>query len=291
MELNKLITSIGLTASTFLFVSNTAEAASFKTNFSQNDGPKGDVILESIEQNGELINNFSFVTEVEIIKNTERTRDKNSGAASTDKGDNAKAPEIRNEDPDALEIAKFLNNNNLNNIIDTEDSGTFKINLLFDSLIRADNKKLDSLFFFERGMNSHLKIQAIDNNGTLIGNELFLKGENKGISNSLAEEIGDINRKEDQEYANYQINTTEIGNSQKVGSWGVSLADLGLTNNESLRGIQVYANGKYQGPDFKVVARKSTVGPFAKASVPEPGTIIGLGSVAALAFVRRRKST
>ncbi|GEM_PF-6525762 len=49
MKYNKLITSIGLTASTFLFVSNIAEAASFKTNFSQNDCPKGNVILESIK--------------------------------------------------------------------------------------------------------------------------------------------------------------------------------------------------------------------------------------------------
>ena len=61
---------------------------------------------------------------------------------------------------------------------------------------------------------------------------------------------------------------------------------------DSLAGVQIYAAGKsYNGPDFTVVARSSSNRDFAQAAkVPEPGTIIGLGSVAALAFMRRRKS-
>ncbi|MEL6165727.1 MAG: PEP-CTERM sorting domain-containing protein, partial [Cyanobacteria bacterium J06628_3] len=122
-----------------------------------------------------------------------------------------------------------------------------------------------------------------------IGNQLLLKGKNKKISQTLAKEIGDITIKDDQEYAGYQINTTEIGSSQNVGSWGVSLDELGVDN---LAGVKIYASGRsYQGPDFKLVARQSSSVRMAKATkVPEPGTIIGLGSVAALAFFRRRKS-
>lgn len=267
MSFNKLFTSISLTVGTLLFVSNSAQAASFTTNVSQKTDAKKDVLLESIEQNGKTINKFSFVQEAEIIKNTERTKDKNSGAASTDRGDKASSPQITNEDPDSVEIAKFLGNSNLNNIVDTEDSGSFNINLFFDSVIKADKTGLDSLFIWERGMNSDLSVQAVDDTGNIIGNAIKLL------------------RKE-QDKAGFQINTKEIGKNQNVGSWGVSLADLGVT---SLSGIQVSADASFKGPDFKVIARKSQ-GKFAKASVPEPGTIIGLGSVAALAFVRRRKS-
>ncbi|MBE9211425.1 PEP-CTERM sorting domain-containing protein [Plectonema cf. radiosum LEGE 06105] len=269
MKFNQLITSIGLTASTVLFISNSAQAANFTTNISKNDGPKGDILLESIEQNGKLINQFSFVERAEILYNTEKIAGvRNSGAASTDKGKYASPNLTTNEDPEAFEIAQFLGNNNLNNIIDTEDTGSFKLNLFFDNLIRADNTGLDSLFFWERGMNSDLLVQAIDDQGNIIGNAIKLL------------------RKE-QQSAGFEISTLEIGNNiQDVGSWGVSLDQLGVTN---LSGIQIYADQSFNGPDFKVIARKSQ-GHFAVASVPEPGTIIALGSVAALAFVRRRKS-
>lgn len=271
MKFSKLVTSIGLTVSTVLFVSNSAQAAAFKTNFTQNNGTTGDTFLDSIEQNGKTINKFSFVQEAVINQNTERTKNKNSGAASTDRGDNASSPVTTNEDPDNVQIAKFLGNSNLNNIIDTEDSGSFNINLLFDTIFRADNSGLDSFFIWERGMNSNLRVQAIDDAGNIIGNAIDLL-------------------KKDQAKANFKIDTKEINNIQKVGSWGVSFADLGLTDNQILSGIQVSADASFKGPDFKVVARKGSVGPFARASVPEPGTIIGLGSVAALAFIRRRKS-
>lgn len=288
MKFNKLVTSISLTIGTVLFVSNSAQAAGFKTNVSQNTDTKGDIFLESIEQNGTTIDKFSFVERVGKFSNDKYTGG-NSGAASTDRGDNASEPLITNEDPTEVQLAKYLGNNNLNNIVDTEDSGTFMMDVFFDSFIQEDNKGLDNLFFFERGMNSNLLIQALDKDGNTAGNQLFLKGKNKGISNSLKAQIKGIDRKEDQEYAGYKINTKEIGGNQKVGTWGVSLAELGV---DSLSGVQIYASGSsYQGPDFKVIARQNSSRDFVQAAtVPEPGTIIGLGSVAALAFMRRRKS-
>lgn len=273
MKFNKVVAYIGLTVSTVLFASNSAQAADFTSNITQENGTKGDVILNSIEQDGRTINQneFSFVESVNSFSNTEYNGG-NTGAASTDKGDLVGGLET-SEDPTKGEIASFLGDNNLNRIIDGEGR-TFSMDLKFDSLITGDLRSLDSLFFWERGMNSDLTIQAINEAGSLIGNVLRLDRKNKEGST--------------QKDAGFKIDTMEIGGAQKVGSWGVSLADL---NVQSLRGVRVSADRGHGGPDFKVIARKSNLGPFAKAAkVPEPGTIIGLGSVAALAFIRRRKS-
>lgn len=258
MKFIKLATSIGLTVGSVLFVSNSAQAADFKSNVTQDNGVKGDVILNSIRQKDKTFSNFSFIDKVEVKHNDEWTQG-NTGAASVDSGKDGTLGYTRSENPTTGELANFLGNNNLNYIVDGEDNGTFALNLFFDSLIKDDNSGLDSLFFYERGMNSNLDIQAIDDAGNLLGNVVNLvQGGQKD--------------------AGFDIRTQEIGAAQDVGYWGVSLGDLGV---DSLSGVRVYAGGSsYNGPDFKVVARKA----------PEPGTIIGLGSVAALAFFRRRKS-
>ncbi len=277
MKFNKLVASIGLTVGSVLFVSNSAQAASFTSDVNITNGTTGDVILNSITQKDDnyidhTFSNFSYVESVNSFSNTDYTGG-NSGAASTEKGDSVGGIDT-NEDPTKGEIADFLGDNNLNRIIDGEGR-TFSMDIKFDSLIAEDNSKLDSLFFWERGMNSDLTIQAINQEGTLIGNVMRLNRKKKGDSS--------------QEYAGFKINTLEIGRAQKVGSWGVSLAELGVNN---LRGVRVSANRSHSGPDFKVIARQSSSGKdFVQAAkVPEPGTIVGLGSVAALAFMRRRKS-
>ncbi|KST63267.1 exosortase-dependent surface protein XDP2 [Mastigocoleus testarum] len=260
MKIKSTLTSLSLILGTLLAVSNSAHAASFKTNVSQTSDPTADILLKSIEQNGQTISEFSFVTKTDILFNTPRNSDPNSGEASTDRGDNANNPGAIgvNEDPNGAEINAYLGNNNLNNIVDGEGNGEFKINLFFDSLIQKDNSGLDSLFFWERGKNSDLGVRAIDSAGNVIGNEIKLLRKN-------------------QFDADYSINTTEIGGSQKVGSWGVSLDQLGV---ESLSGVQVFADKTFSGPDFKLAARKT--------SVPEPGSVLGLGAVVGMAFWRRR---
>lgn len=260
MKIKSTLTSLSLILGTLLPVSNSAHAASFKTNVSQTSDPTSDILLESIEQNGQKISNFSFVTRTDIIFNTPRTSDPNSGEASTDKGDNTNNLGVMgvNEDPNATEINTYLSNNNLNNIVDGEGNGEFIINLFFDSLIQQDNSGLDSLFFWERGKNSDLGVRAIDSVGNVIGNEIKLVREN-------------------QFDAGYSIDTTEIEGSQQVGSWGVSLDELGV---ESLSGVQVFADNTFSGPDFKLAARKT--------SVPEPGSVLGLGALVGIAFWRRR---
>ncbi|MGB3655118.1 MAG: hypothetical protein WBA41_28470 [Rivularia sp. (in: cyanobacteria)] len=61
MKFNQLITSIGLTVSTILFVSNSAQTVIFTTNVSQKTDSTKDILLQSIEQNGKTIDRFSFV--------------------------------------------------------------------------------------------------------------------------------------------------------------------------------------------------------------------------------------
>ncbi|MEW5861701.1 MAG: exosortase-dependent surface protein XDP2 [Cyanobacteriota bacterium] len=285
MNFQRTSTFLCLAAGTVLTISSSAQAATFQTNVSQKSNSEADIFLESITQNGVTFDSFNLVKEAEILFNTpivltgksgETSNpetggfENKTGAASTDKGDTASTPdgvEVSGlKDPTGAEIATYLGNQNLNNIIDTEDEdeASFSINLFFDNLVKADNTGLDNLFFWERGKNSDLGIQAIDKAGNLIGNFLKLT-------------------RADQFAAGYSIDTMEIEGSQQVGSWGVSLEQLGIT---SLAGIRVTADASYNGPDFKVVARGQN------EAVPEPATLAGLGLVAgALMTVRRRRSS
>lgn len=283
MMFNRL--SIGFCAaalSTFAFSSAT-QAASFQTNASGMRNPEGDILLQSITQNGVTFSNFSFVNAAQILSNTPitdvrpsdtanpelasatRVRNNNTGAASTDAGDNASTPlpvsGVNN--PTGSAIAAFVGNNNLNNIIDTEDSGSFQINLFFDRLITGDDSGLDNLFFWERGMNSDLRIQAINAAGSLIGAPILLS-------------------RSAQTSAGYSIDTTEISGAQRVGSWGVKLSQLGVN---SLSGVRVSATSAFNGPDWKVVARAQ--------EVPEPATVSALllTGLAALTLRKKRESS
>ncbi len=281
MKFIKLATSIGLTVGSVLFIANSAQAASFTSNVTQNNGVKGDVFLDSIDQNGTNIgvNDFIYVDRVNIGDNDVHNGG-NTGAASTERGDNVTGQRRENlqvgNASDEQNVVDFMGNNNLNKIIDTEGGGEFTIDFFFGNDIKSNDLGLDSLFFWERGFekdnplegNSDLLIQAIDNDGNLLGDDFFLS-------------------RKDQQYAGFSIDTEEISSSQQVGSWGVSFADLKLSENDTFAGVRVMSEAGFNGPDYKIIASN---GPTQAAKVPEPGTIIGLGSVAALAFFRRRKS-
>ncbi|MBW4486274.1 MAG: PEP-CTERM sorting domain-containing protein [Trichocoleus desertorum ATA4-8-CV12] len=252
MNFRKSLVAAAVTASTVTIAASSApaQAFSFTTQFTGTP-PTKDIILTSVKFNGQKVTDFSLVSRAQILQNDPYTRG-NSGAASSDIGDKASGTKQESATNDS--IVASLGNLNLNNIIDTEDKGSFKINLFFE-------KAVDTLFLWERGMNSKLGLQAINSAGTLIGN--FLEVDSSTFVN-----------------ASYSIDTKEIGEAQNVGSLGLNLSDLGV-GTSAIAGVQLVSKSSYNGPDFKIVG----------ATVPEPSTMAGLG-LAAGAFLttRRRKA-
>lgn len=282
MKIRGISTGICLSIGVLFNIAHNAQAASFISNVSQSNDPKADIWLNSITQNQVTFSDFILVKTAQVLENTPiiltgkpgETANpdqggyvNNSGAASTERGDNASLPQGLEVsglvNPTGLDIATYLGNRNLNNLIDTEDDGSFKINLFFEDVITADHTGLDNLFFWERGQNSDLNIQAIDSTGNLIGTALKLSRNQQGD-------------------AGFSINTTEIHEIQTVGTWGVSLSQLGV---QSAAGIRVIANSSNSGPDFKVLARKSD----SVKSVPEPSMMLGLGLISTILLVTRRR--
>jgi hypothetical protein len=180
------------------------------------------------------------------------------GPFSSDRGDSASGGAAV-ESPTPANIVASLGNNNLNNIIDGEDTGTASLNLFFA-------QPTNHLFFFERNLNSDLMVELIDAAGNLVGGA----GSSHFIDRSFWQAAG------------YSIDTTEIGGAQRVGSYGLSYAS-------AIAGIRVSALSNYNGPDFKVVG--ANFGGDV-SSVPGPSLLLGLGGfVAAQISKRRRRST
>lgn len=264
MNIRNVATSFGIASSFAIALSSApAQAFSFQTNYtaalSGSNQSKGDIFLDSVTLgDGQMISDFTLITSANILSNDLYTGG-NSGAASADIGDLATTG-IRLEKATNDAIKTVLNNQNLNNIIDTEDKGTFVLDLNFE-------KAVDNVFIWERGMNSRLDIQALDANGEAIGNLLEL-------SNS-----------KHWDYAGYDINTKEIGSAQRVGSTGVSLADLGIAEGSYISSLRVHSSGKsYNGPDFKILGSVAE-----SAQVPEPSSLLGLGAIVAGAIATRRR--
>jgi hypothetical protein len=239
---------------------------SFTTNYTADltggDKWKGNIWLDSVEFGGQTISEFSVIQGATIVTN-DVWAGGNSGAASADMGDLATVG-LSQELLTEAGAVQALGNLNLNSIIDTEDSGNFAIDVMFD-------KAVDNILVFERGQNSQLDIQAIDFKGNLIGNLVNLPRSNNWFD------------------AGYSIDTKEIGGAQAVASIGLSLLDFGLDSKESIFGYRMISQGGlYNGPDWKILG---TTDPT-PASVPEPTAVIGLGLVAG-SFVasRRRQKT
>lgn len=233
---------------------NPAQAFSFTTNYTTDHTggpPLGNIFLESVEFDSMTFTDFVLINAANIIWNDVYTGG-NTGAASSDHGDNASG--IAVEDPTAAQLVASLGNLNLNNIVDTEDQGSFTIDFSF-------TKAVHYLFVWERGQNSRLGIQALDSKGNTVGNFLEVFS-------------GDF------DYAGFDIDTTEIAGPQPVGSRGIRLSDLGVAG--PIAGIRVSSQAHYNGPDFKIIG--------GSAAVPEPTTMLGLALAGAgLVYTRRRR--
>lgn len=261
-------------AASVALVAAPANAFSFTTNFEGQD-PKGDIWLQSIElEDGTLIEEFSFINKAKIVAN-DQYNGGNSGAASADIGDNATTG-VKVEDPTLEDLVTNLNNNNLNNIVDTEGGGAFQIDLFFDNPV-------DNILIWERGNgygNSQLDVQALDADGNLVGNRVEADFRQLG-----------------QEYfAGYGINTQEIGGTQQVASLGVTMADLGV-ETLAITSFRFFSESSYRGPDWKIAGTNATRpgGPISvtpnedPTEVPEPGTILGLVAIGGVIAASRRK--
>ncbi|MGQ9871717.1 exosortase-dependent surface protein XDP2 [Leptodesmis sp.] len=254
MNLKYVVSTISLLATGMMASGSPAQAFSFSSTISPPSlGPTHDIMLNSVTlSSGKTISDFVLVQSANIISNDTWTGG-DTGAASSDRGDNASG--IEEEAATNSSVVASLGNLNLNNIIDVEETGSFLINLSFGQAV-------SSLFFWERGMNSDLTIQALDQAGNLIG-RLFRIDRNTWQN------------------AGFAIDTTEISGAQQMGSRGISVGDLGLTG--PIFGIQVSADASHNGPDFKVMGSVE--------AVPEPTTVAGLSLAGAgLAAARRRRS-
>lgn len=244
-----------------LSLTNSANAQTvgfeFETEYLLNDSPTGDILLESVKIGNEIVQDFSFVSGVNIVEN-DPFLGSNTGAASADIGDTATTGVVV-EDATASDILTNLSNNNLNNIVDTEDTGSFIIDLTF-------GKTIDNLLIWERGKNSSLGIQAIDFDGNLIGDRQVI--------------TRDMWFKTD-----FRIDTTEINGSQKVGALGINIAeDLGVDSG-NVGTIRFFSESNFNGPDWKFVGTDST----RSASVPEPAFVLGLGLLGGVFVTQKRK--
>jgi len=250
----------GAAAGLLMASAGSASAFTFTTQTSTNLAPTGDIILSGIElAGGRIISDFAYVNSVSNFTN-EAYSGGNTGAASTEEGDTATSPISlnANEDPTAEEVAAYLGNSNLNNLIDTEDDGAFSMDLDFGTVVRT-------LFLWERGANSKLQLQALDAEGNLIGDAKVL--------DSAGSDWGDTG---------FDINTTEIAKSQSVVSRGVKISHLFGTDAD-VYGVRVVSEANFNGPDWKIIGTAE--------AVPEPATILGLTALAgAFAVSRTRKS-
>lgn len=255
-----LATALALTG---VFASSAqAVGFSFTTNYTTDltgkDIWKGNIWLDSIKFNGLTINKFSVVEVAKIVSNDLWTTG-NTGAASADLGDKATVGLQQEKLTDASAV-KALGNLNLNSIIDTEDSGSFAIDVMFD-------KAVDNILVWERGQNSKLDVQAIDYKGNLIGNLINLPNSKNWTD------------------AGYSLDTKEIGGAQKVSSIGLSLADFGLSTNDSIFGYRMISQASYNGPDWKILGTTDAT----PTSVPEPTAVLGLSLVAGSLINSRRR--
>lgn len=274
-------------AAGFSFTSECIDAAGTVSNeVCLEQAPYKDIILESVRYGGQSRSDLTLVDRSVIVSNEVWTGGEETGAASADMGteatlglveENITADQIANTDPNKQSV---LTNRNLNSIVDTEDKGKFAIDLFFQQAV-------DNILLWERGMNSALRIQAIDGGGNLVGNEVNVGTLAYGRKKEKASFTG-------WDDAGFDITTTEIANTefplQRVGSKGINKLDFGLLDDERIIGIRLISEGrKYNGPDWKVMG---TVDPkhTDPQDVPEPFALAGLALMGSTIASRRRQA-
>lgn len=255
---SKFVLTAGVAASLLLVSSSNANASSFTSILSTDETPEGDALLESIElKSGTIIDDIIYVEGVSDLANDVHSGG-DTGAASADKGTEATTG-VAVEDPTEAEILTNLSNNNLNNIVDTEEIGEFSMVIDFGEAIK-------SLMIWERGGNSKLGLQALDENGDAISGVKVVDSA-------------------DWQYSGFDILTTEIAQYNEPQGVYSSVAKVGnlFGTNADISKIRVFSEESFNGPDWKVAGTS--------VAVPEPATVLGLTALAgAFVAVRRRQA-
>jgi hypothetical protein len=261
-------TSMALFSSCLLPSSATAfsfTGFTFTTNFTtertnNTNRAKNDIQLNSVTYGTTTESSFNLVASARTVVNNFIT----TGPMSSDRGDNADGMISGNnigvgpvtERPTGDNLKDSLGNRNLNSIIDTEDSWTGGQVASIDVFFTTPTNRF---FFWERGMNSDLQVQALDSNGNATGTAFKIlrnAWRNAGFATDTL--LSD---------------TTEIGSAQTVGAYGLVWSDGNVV------GLRISAASGFNGPDFKVVA----------SPVPEPLTILGSGIALAFGIHAKRK--
>lgn len=191
---------------------------------------KKDVILKWISFDNVVFPELVLVKDVKQI-----TPKPNNNELSTDRWDLAWYTTINKENPNEKEIAEYLSNSNLNNLIDGEWRWEVKLDVEFNQTLSDNTSTGDAvgeILIFERGMNSDISIQVVDK---LWGNTLWTKLF--------------LNRK-DMKYAGFNVDTIEIGETQKMGYWRIDLSKLSVPEVKYIRISSLPVNS---GPDFKII--------------------------------------
>jgi hypothetical protein len=259
----KLATLLGLTFGVTAIAAAPAQAAfspfSFTTNFTRlGTTPADPIDLNSVQHGTNTITNFSLVNAATIIQNGHP-----EGPSSPDHAltrPTGVCPRV--ETPTNGDIVAALGNLHLDCIIDTEEKSYSHMDLMFQ-------KSANTVYLWERGQNSNLKVKAIRADGT--------RDANWTTISSLSGQ-----------YAGFDLLTHEINPQNAPG--GQRVSSYGLKYDQNIIGLEVFANdetcsdtydrgSKCTGPDFKLMA----------ASVPEPGMALGLGVVGGLTWLNRRR--
>ena len=217
-SISKTAMTLGTVAGCLMATAGQASAFTFETNWTGTP-PKGDIYLDSVEIGNSIVSDFALVNGVNIISNTAHTGG-NSGAASSDLGDNA-TQGVKMEAATDASVQASLGHRYLSSIIDTEDGNVgFEMELTFD-------KGFNKLLFWERGINSTLGV-TINGITKILDETDFAQGK-----------------------TDFELNTTEISKSQEVGSYGLDLSEFGISGKYN-GPVTIFSQGGFNGPDFKV---------------------------------------
>lgn len=223
----------------------------FTTNFTLSAGPdveKKSVLLNSVTAPSGTVSSFIDIATATITNQTGIA----NGPGSTEAGDLVALATA--ELPSNDQVKFVLADNDLNTLIDTEDD----LGKSVVELILAE--AADSFYFWERGQNSDLLVEALSDDGATV----------LASSKLTATDFGP--------FAGFSIDTKEIDGAQKVGAIGLKLDGV------TAKRIRLTSDLGDNGPDFNIKASKGSI-----AKVSEPFTLAGLVIVGSTLLIKQRR--